>query len=202
MTAVNRATAIFNRAARSVDHREWATSTSRSTTGKREAQQAGEEAVVKLKAKAVEPGKYDLVLHPSHLWLTIHESVGHPTELDRSLWMEANYAGTSFLTPTRSESCSSASKIVNFVADRTQPGGLATVGYDDEGVPGQRWHSDQRRRVRRLADDARSRRHVGQRNRTAAITAIVGAASRSRACRTFRCNLAGQHVAGRSDRGC
>jgi TldD protein len=107
---------------------------------KKEAQQAGEEAVMKLKAKAVEPGKYDLVLHPSHLWLTIHESVGHPTELDRSLWMEANYAGTSFLTPDKIGTLQFASKIMNFVADRTQPAGLATVGYDDEGVPGQRWH--------------------------------------------------------------
>ena len=107
---------------------------------KREAQQAGEEAVMKLSAKAIEPGKYDLVLHPSHLWLTIHESVGHPTELDRSLWMEANYAGTSFLTPDKVGTLQFASKIMNFVADRTQPAGLATVGYDDEGVPGQRWH--------------------------------------------------------------
>ena len=107
---------------------------------KREAQQAGEEAVMKLGAKAIEPGKYDLVLHPSHLWLTIHESVGHPTELDRSLWMEANYAGTSFLTPDKLGTLQFASKIMNFVADRTQPAGLATVGYDDEGVPGQRWH--------------------------------------------------------------
>ena len=107
---------------------------------KREAQQAGEEAVMKLKAKPVVPGKYDLVLHPSHLWLTIHESVGHPTELDRSLWMEANYAGTSFLTPDKIGKLQFGSKIVNFVADRTQPTGLATVGYDDEGVPGQRWH--------------------------------------------------------------
>jgi len=107
---------------------------------KREAQQAGEEAVMKLKAKAIDPGKYDLVLHPSHLWLTIHESVGHPTELDRSLWMEANYAGTSFLTPDKIGKLQFASKIMNFVADRTQPAGLATVGYDDEGVPAQRWH--------------------------------------------------------------
>ena len=107
---------------------------------KKEAQQAGEEAVMKLSAKAVEPGKYDLVLHPSHLWLTIHESVGHPTELDRSLWMEANYAGTSFLTPDKIGKLQFASKIMNFVADRTQPAGLATVGYDDEGVAGQRWH--------------------------------------------------------------
>jgi TldD protein len=107
---------------------------------KKEAQQAGEEAVMKLKAKSVEPGKYDLVLHPSHLWLTIHESVGHPTELDRSLWWEANYAGTSFLTPDKIGKLQFASKIMNFVADRTQAAGLATVGYDDEGVPGQRWH--------------------------------------------------------------
>lgn len=107
---------------------------------KAEAQQAGEEAVMKLKAKAVDPGKYDLVLHPSHLWLTIHESVGHPTELDRSLWWEADYAGTSFLTPDKIGKLQFASKIMNFVADRTQPAGLATVGYDDEGVPAQRWH--------------------------------------------------------------
>lgn len=107
---------------------------------KREAQQAGEEAVMKLKAKPVEPGKYDLVLHPTHLWLTIHESVGHPTELDRALWMEANYAGTSFITPDKTGKLQFASKIMNFVADRTQPAGLATVGYDDEGVPAQRWH--------------------------------------------------------------
>jgi TldD protein len=105
-----------------------------------EAEQAGDEVVAKLKAKSVEPGKYDLVLHPSHLWLTIHESVGHPTELDRALWWEANYAGTSFLTPDKTGKLQFGSKLVNFVADRTQPAGLATTGYDDEGVPAQRWH--------------------------------------------------------------
>ena len=106
----------------------------------KEAHEAGEDAVAKLKAKPVEPGSYDLVLHPSHLWLTIHESVGHPTELDRSLWWEADYAGTSFLTRDKIGKLRFASKIVDFVADRTQPGGLATVGYDDEGVPAQSWH--------------------------------------------------------------
>jgi TldD protein len=105
-----------------------------------EAQQASEEAVAKLKAKSVEPGRYDLVLHPSHLWLTIHESVGHSTELDRALWWEANYAGTSFLMPNQTGKLQFGSKMVNFVADRTQPSGLSTVGYDDEGVPAQRWH--------------------------------------------------------------
>ncbi|MCP9493873.1 MAG: TldD/PmbA family protein [Pyrinomonadaceae bacterium MAG19_C2-C3] len=105
-----------------------------------EAKQAGEEAVGKLKAKSIEPGKYDLILHPSHLYLTIHESVGHSTELDRALLWEANYAGTSFLTPDKTGKLQFGSKIVNFVADRTQPAGLATVAYDDEGVAGQRWH--------------------------------------------------------------
>lgn len=105
-----------------------------------EAKQAAEHAVMKLKAPSVTPGKYDLVLHPSHLFLTIHESVGHPTELDRAMLWEANYAGTSFLTPDKTGKLQFGSKMVNFVADRTQPQGMATVGYDDEGVPGQSWH--------------------------------------------------------------
>jgi TldD protein len=104
-----------------------------------EAKQAGEEAVQKLSAKPIKPGKYDLILHPSHLFLTIHESVGHSTELDRALLWEANYAGTSFLTPDKTNKLQFGSKIVNFFADRTQDGGLATVGWDDEGVKGQEW---------------------------------------------------------------
>jgi TldD protein len=105
-----------------------------------DARRAGEEAVMKLTAKSVAPGRYDLVLHPSHLWLTIHESVGHSTELDRALWWEANYAGTSFLKVEDAGKLKFGSPIVNFVADRTQPAGLATVGFDEEGVPAQRWH--------------------------------------------------------------
>ncbi|HEV8385091.1 MAG TPA: TldD/PmbA family protein [Candidatus Acidoferrales bacterium] len=107
---------------------------------KGEAERAANEAVEKLKAKAVQPGKYDLVLHPTHLWLTIHESVGHSTELDRSLGWEADYAGTSFLTPDKLGKFKFGSRHVNFIADRTQPAGLATVGYDDDGVPGQKWY--------------------------------------------------------------
>jgi TldD protein len=105
-----------------------------------EARQAGEEAVMKLKAKSVEAGRYDLLLHPSHLWLTIHESVGHSTELDRALWWEANYAGTSFLKPEDAGKLKFGAPIVNFVADRIQPAGLTTVGFDEEGVPAQRWY--------------------------------------------------------------
>jgi len=104
-----------------------------------EAEKAGQEAVAKLQAKPVVPGKYDLVLHPSHLWLTIHESVGHSTELDRALLWEADFAGTSFLTPEKTGKLKFGSSICNFYADRTQPHGLATVGYDDEGIPAQRW---------------------------------------------------------------
>jgi TldD protein len=95
----------------------------------------------KLKAKSVEPGKYDLLLDPSHLWLTIHESVAHPTELDRVLGYEANYAGTSFLTLDKlhSKNFQFGSKLVNIVADKLQPGSLGAVGYDDEGVKCKQW---------------------------------------------------------------
>lgn len=92
-------------------------------------------------AKSVEPGKYDLVLEPNHLGLTIHESVGHPTELDRILGYEANYAGTSFATldKLKSGTFKYGSDIVNIVADKTQPGSLGAVGYDDEGVQCKQW---------------------------------------------------------------
>lgn len=99
--------------------------------------QAGE----KLAAKSVDPGKYDLVLDPSHLWLTIHESVGHPTELDRVLGYEANYAGTSFLTldKWKSGNFKFGSDKVNVVGDKLQVGSLGAVGYDDEGVGTKKW---------------------------------------------------------------
>lgn len=95
----------------------------------------------KITAKSVESGKYDLVLDPSHLWLTIHESVGHPTELDRVLGYEANYAGTSFLTLDKWESkkFKFGSDKVNITADKTEVGSLGAVGYDDEGVKCKKW---------------------------------------------------------------
>jgi TldD protein len=92
-------------------------------------------------AESVKPGKYDLVLDPSHLWLTIHESVGHPLELDRVLGYEANYAGTSFATLDKwqSKSFQYGAKNVNLFADKVQAGSLGAVGYDDEGVACRRW---------------------------------------------------------------
>jgi TldD protein len=106
-----------------------------------DAKAAAKQTVEKISAKSVEPGKYDLILDPSHLWLTIHESSGHPTELDRVLGYEANYAGTSFLTLDKWESkkFNYGSKIVNIFADKTQPGSLGAVGYDDEGVKCKEW---------------------------------------------------------------
>src|SRR5690606_11404648 len=91
--------------------------------------------------KSVEPGKYDVVLDPSHLWLTIHESVGHSTELDRVLGYEANYAGTSFLSldKLRSKNFNFGNELVNVVADKTETGSLGAVGYDDEGVKCKKW---------------------------------------------------------------
>ena len=105
------------------------------------AERWAEQAVQKISAPAVEPGLYDLVLHPSNLFLTIHESIGHPTELDRALGGEANYAGTSFLSPPDDmiQRFRYGPEIMNVQADRTQHGALATVGWDDEGVPSDSW---------------------------------------------------------------
>jgi TldD protein len=95
-----------------------------------------EQAVQKLSGKSVEVGRYDLVLHPTHLWLTIHESIAHPTELDRALGYEANYAGTSFVAPPEKMlgKFRYGPEFMNIQGDRSQEGGCATIGYDDEGV--------------------------------------------------------------------
>jgi TldD protein len=101
---------------------------------------AAKQARAKLKAPSVKPGKYDLVLDPSHTWLTIHESIGHPLELDRVLGYEANYAGTSFATLDKvKDKFKYGSDKVNIFADKVQPGSLGAVGYDDEGVKTKRW---------------------------------------------------------------
>ncbi|MBW3656886.1 MAG: TldD/PmbA family protein, partial [Gemmatimonadetes bacterium] len=95
-----------------------------------------EEAVRKLTAKPVEPGRYDLVLLPTHLWLTIHESIAHPTELDRIMGFEANYAGTSFIHPVSDYlgKFRYGRDFMNIQGERSTPGGLSSIGWDDEGV--------------------------------------------------------------------
>ena len=98
-------------------------------------------AVEKLSAKSVEVGRWDLILHPTNLWLTIHESIGHPTELDRAMGYEANYAGTSFVAPPEKVigKLRYGPEFMNIQGDRTQEGSLARVGWDDEGVAADRW---------------------------------------------------------------
>jgi TldD protein len=93
----------------------------------------------KLRSPSVQAGHYDLVIDPTNLWLTIHESIGHATELDRALGYEAAYAGTSFATPDKLNSLRYGSPVMNVTGDRTAAHGLASVGYDDEGVAGQSW---------------------------------------------------------------
>ncbi|MDQ2637477.1 MAG: TldD/PmbA family protein [Actinomycetota bacterium] len=93
----------------------------------------------KVKAPSVTAGPTDLVIDPSNLWLTIHESIGHATEYDRAIGYEAAYAGTSFATPDKLGTMRYGSPVMNVTADRTVEYGLATVGFDDEGVRAQRW---------------------------------------------------------------
>jgi len=103
---------------------------------KRHAARWAEEAREKLTAKPVEVGRYDLILHPTHLWLTIHEAIAHPTELDRAYGFEANYAGTSFLAPPEDKlgKFRYGPDFMNIRADRSAPGSLSACGWDDEGV--------------------------------------------------------------------
>jgi len=101
---------------------------------------AAEEAVQKLKAKQGNAGKKDLVLLPSHLCLTMHESIGHATELDRALGWEADMAGTSFVTPDKLGALKYGSPLMNIVGDKILPNALATVGYDDDGVKARRFY--------------------------------------------------------------
>jgi TldD protein len=108
----------------------------------RNAQTWGEEAAEKLTAKSVDVGRYDLILHPSQLFLAIHETLAHPTELDRAMGYEANYAGTSFIAPPEKVlgSLRLGPPIMNLVGNRSERGALATIGYDDDGVQPDDFH--------------------------------------------------------------
>jgi TldD protein len=98
-------------------------------------------AAEKVKARSVDAGQYDLILDPTNLWLTIHESIGHSTELDRAIGEEANYAGTSFVAPPEKMigQLRFGPDFMNVQADRTQESSLSRVAWDDEGVPADRW---------------------------------------------------------------
>jgi TldD protein len=88
----------------------------------------------KAKAPGVSPGSYDVIIDPSNLWLTIHESIGHATELDRILGYETNYAGTTFVNLDDLGTLRYGSPLLNVTGDRCTPYGLSTIGYDDEGI--------------------------------------------------------------------
>ncbi|MBD3370603.1 TldD/PmbA family protein [Candidatus Fermentibacteria bacterium] len=99
-----------------------------------------EEAVMKVKAEEGPTGTMDLILGGTNLSLTMHESVGHPTESDRAVGWEANMAGRTFLSISDQGNFRYGSPLVNLLADNTIPYGLASWGWDDDGVPGQKWH--------------------------------------------------------------
>ncbi len=104
-------------------------------------ERVAQEAIAKVHAPKGPSGiRTNLILKPTNLYLTIHESVGHPTELDRVYGYEANFAGTSFATTDNLGKLQYAAPWVNFRADRTQPNGRSTMGYDDEGIPAQDWY--------------------------------------------------------------
>ena len=103
------------------------------------AQRVAEEAVALLTAPVAPGGKQDLIIETSHLALQIHESCGHPIELDRVIGEEAGFMGKSFLTPDKLGKFKYGSDLVTIVANSTEPKGLGTFGFDDEGVPAQKW---------------------------------------------------------------
>lgn len=104
------------------------------------AERIRDEAEALLRAAGCPSAEKDVIIDGPQLALQIHESCGHPSELDRVLGMEANFAGTSFMTPEKMGKLRYGSRLVNLVADTTLPTGLATRGFDDEGVAAQRWH--------------------------------------------------------------
>ena len=104
------------------------------------AERTAAEAVELLTAPPLPAGTRTILLHPSQLYMQVHESCGHPTELDRALGTEASYAGTSFLTPDLLGGFRYGSDLCDIVADATVPGGLGTFGWDDEGVAAQQVH--------------------------------------------------------------
>jgi TldD protein len=101
------------------------------------AERIAEEARELIAAPPLPAGVRTIVLHPSQLYMQVHESCGHPTELDRAYGTEASYAGTSFLTPDMLGSFRYGSDLCDIVADATVPGGLGSFGWDDEGVAAQ-----------------------------------------------------------------
>ncbi|UCG30373.1 MAG: TldD/PmbA family protein [candidate division WOR-3 bacterium] len=102
------------------------------------APRVADEALILLGAEQCPQMETTVIINDDQMVLQVHESCGHPAELDRVLGTEASYAGTSFLTTDKYARFQYGSNVVSIVADATVPGGLGTFGWDDEGVPGQR----------------------------------------------------------------
>ena len=144
------------------------------------------EAVEHAMAKPVGSGLKDLVLMPSHSALTIHEIIAHPTELDRIVGYEANYAGTSFVKLEDLGKLKYGSKLLNIYADRTHPGGASTVGYDDDGVEAQKWPIIREGVLVGLQTNRETAHYIGETTSAAARSRTTGATTRSCACPTSR----------------
>ncbi|HEY0141070.1 MAG TPA: TldD/PmbA family protein [Thermoanaerobaculia bacterium] len=99
-----------------------------------------DEALALLEAPKAPAGRFDLIVGSAQLALQVHESCGHPTELDRAMGLEISLAGGSFLQPSMLGNFRYGSDLVNIVADATIPGALGSFGFDDDGVPAQRFH--------------------------------------------------------------
>jgi TldD protein len=118
---------------------EWMSNEATNWDWNSEVAQLPELLVQKRSSPSVTPGQYTLLLHPSNLWLTIHESIGHATELDRAQGYEANYAGTSFATPENLNRLQYGSPLLNVTGDRNAEHGLSSIAFDDEGVATGQW---------------------------------------------------------------
>jgi TldD protein len=148
------------------------------------AERIAAEAVEYCTAKPVDMGVKDLILTPSHAMLTIHEIVGHATELDRILGYEANYAGTSFIKLSDVGKLKYGSKLFNVTADRNIAGGIGTVGYDDDGVKTQQWPLVRDGILVGLQTNRECAHVIGEKESRGVRTLTPGATTPSCGCRT------------------
>ena len=155
-----------------------------------EVAEMGELLAEQVAAPSVEAGHYDLVIDPTNLFLTIHESIGHATELDRALGYEAAYAGTSFAKFDQLGTLHYGSPVMNVTGDRVVDHGLATIGYDDEGVAAQQFDLIAGGTWSATSSTGRWRRRRSWAGRTAARSRTRPGTSRCSGCRTFLCSRA------------
>ncbi|MGH8104151.1 MAG: TldD/PmbA family protein, partial [bacterium] len=128
------------------------------------AHELAEEAVALLTAESCPEKETTLVIGSSQLALQVHESVGHPAELDRIFGTEISFAGGSWVRPQDVGSLKYGSPLMNIVCDATLPRGLGTAGFDDEGVPAQRYHMVKEGTLRNALSSRESAAKIGKRS--------------------------------------